>query len=677
MSGGAVKPVDVFPRAVRAVEHLWIPLSDGCRLAARLWLPEDAEAAPVPALVEYIPYGKRDGTRERDEAMHPYFAGHGYAALRVDLRGSGESEGVLLDEYLPQEQDDAVELLRWAAAQPWCTGAVGLLGKSWGGFNALQIAARRPPELRAIVTVCSTDDRYADDVHYMGGCLLTENLLWGSVFFTLTAQPPDPDLVGERWREMWLERLEHTRPHVATWLRHPRRDAYWKHGSVCEDYSRIACPVLAVGGWADGYSNAIPRLLSGLRVPRRGLIGPWGHVYPHQAAPGAAIGFLQEALRWFDHWLKGIDRGVLSDPLLRAWLPEAPDGGPARGRWVAENDWPSPQIAPLRYRLGPGALREEGAAGPAEADLELRSPQSLGAAGGSWVYFSGERDQREDDARSLCFDSEPLAERLEILGAPALSLELECDRALAFLVARLCDLGPDGRSTRVSWGALNLAHRAGHEEPAPLDPGATTRVRLALNDAAHAFAAGHRLRLALSTCYWPVLWPAPEPAALRIRAAASALELPVRKERPGDALLRELPGPESARFVEARVLVPAQPERRSQRDPESGALVTRARTGYAADGELARQRVDATGLEGGDGMTLALEILDSDPLAARAEVAHESELRRGPWCAQVATRMRLSASKQEFRLESQLEAREGGRLVFSRRFDDRIPRDLL
>lgn len=671
-----MKRVDSFPRAVRAIEHLWIPLSDGCRLAARLWLPEDAEAAPVPALVEYIPYGKRDGTRERDEAMHPFFAGHGYAALRVDLRGSGESEGVLLDEYLPQEQDDGLEVLRWAASQPWCTGALGLIGKSWGGFNALQIAARRPPELRAIVTVCSTDDRYADDVHYMGGCLLTENLLWGSVFFTLVAQPPDPALVGERWRAMWLDRLEHARPHVATWLRHPRRDAYWKHGSVCEDYAAIACPVFAVGGWADGYSNAIPRLLAGLRAPRQGLIGPWGHVYPHEAPGGSAIGFLQEALHWFDHWLKGIDRGLAAEPMLRAWMPEAPvpGGGPARGRWVAESAWPSPRIAPRRYGLAPGRLREEreGAApepGGAAALLELGSPQSLGAAGGSWVYFGGERDQREDDAGSLCFDSEPQAEPLEILGAPSLSLELSSDRELGCLVARLCDVAPDGRSTRVCYGVLNLAHREGHE------PGVRFPLRLRLNDAAHAFAPGHRLRLALSTSYWPVVWPAPAPAVLQIDVAASALELPVRPPRPDDARLRELQGPECAQHAQARVLTPARPERRSERDAASGALVTRVRMGYAADGRLARQRMDATDLEGGDGMTLRLEIEDSEPLSARAEVAHETEYARGDWCARVATRMRLSASKQEFRLESELEAREGERLVFARRWDDRIPRD--
>src|SRR5210317_1476362 len=156
-----------LPRAVKEIENLYIPLADGVRLAARLWLPEDAEQNPVPALLEYIPYRKRDFMRIRDEPMHRYYAGHGYAAVRVDLRGSGDSDGILEDEYLPREQEDALEVINWLTRQPWCDGNVGMTGISWGGFNALQVAARRPPALKAIITHCSTDDRYTDDIHIM------------------------------------------------------------------------------------------------------------------------------------------------------------------------------------------------------------------------------------------------------------------------------------------------------------------------------------------------------------------------------------------------------------------------------------------------------------------------------------------------------------------------------
>ncbi len=245
---------------MRVIEHTLIPLKDGTMLAARIWLPDDAERNPVPAILEYLPYRKRDGTYERDALTHPYLAGHGYAGVRVDIRGCGESGGLLFDEYAKQEQDDGVEVIAWLAAQPWCSGVVGMMGISWGGFNGLQIAARRPPALKAIVTLCSTDDRYADDAHYMGGTLLTAGIEWASFLFGSMCLPPDPILVGDSWRAMWLERLENVPLFLEPWLQHQRRDAYWKHGSVCEDYAAIQCPVYAVGGWTDAYRNAGTRL---------------------------------------------------------------------------------------------------------------------------------------------------------------------------------------------------------------------------------------------------------------------------------------------------------------------------------------------------------------------------------------------------------------------------------
>src|SRR5215470_3430087 len=289
-----LKVVEHGPLPVREIENLWIAMADGVRLAARAWLPADAERHPVPAIVECIPYRKRDGTAWRDGIMQPYVAGHGYAVLRIDLRGSGDSDGLLTDEYTRQEQDDCV------AAQPWCTGRVGMLGVSWGGFNALQVAAHRPPALAAIISICAADDRYADDAHYMGGAVLTEHAVWGVAILAQAALPPDPALVGPGWRETWLRRLHGTPEWVATWLDHQRRDAYWQQGSVSEDYAAIRCPVYAVGGWADAYRNAVPRLLANLTVRSKGLVGPWAHGWPVLGAPEPAIGFLQEALRWWD-----------------------------------------------------------------------------------------------------------------------------------------------------------------------------------------------------------------------------------------------------------------------------------------------------------------------------------------------------------------------------------------
>ncbi|HTE80447.1 MAG TPA: CocE/NonD family hydrolase, partial [Reyranella sp.] len=465
--------ISSFSRPIREIENAWILLSDGTRLAARLWLPEDAERSPVPALLEYLPYRKRDGTSERDALSHPYLAGHGYASVRVDIRGSGESGGVLSDEYSLQEQDDAVEVIAWLAAQPWCSGAVGMFGISWGGFNALQVAARRPPALKAIVTLCSTDDRYRDDVHYMGGAKLNAGFGWASFFFSDMCHPPDPALVGDRWRALWLERLRGLPLFLERWLEHQHRDAYWRHGSVCEDYAAIECPVYAVGGWTDGYTNAIPRLLEHLSAPRKGLIGPWAHAYPHFARPGPQVGFLQEMLRWWDYWLKGRDTGVMDEPMLRAWMTDS--HAPAEhhetlpGRWVAEPSWPPPERVPQRLFLTDAGLL----AAPAPlAAREVCSPLSTGSHAGEWCPFGRGKDQaddqREDDALSLLFETPPLAETVEILGAPVVTLEVASDRPVAQLIARLCDVHPDGRSLRVSFGVLNLTHRDGSAAPQAL-----------------------------------------------------------------------------------------------------------------------------------------------------------------------------------------------------------------
>ena len=421
------------------------------------------------------------------------------------MRGSGESDGVLLDEYSPLEQADAVEVIAWLAAQPWCTGAVGMFGISWGGFNALQVAAHRPPALKAIITLCSTDDRYADDVHYVGGCVLGAYMLsWGSTMLALNARPPDPAVVGERWRDMWLERLEGSPPFVDTWLSHQRRDAYWKQGSVCEDYSAIECAVYAVGGWADAYTNAVLRLLAGLPGPKKGLIGPWAHQYPHDGVPGPAIGFLQECLRWWDHWLKGRDSGIMDEPVLRAWMQEPVEPATFHaerpGRWVAEPSWPSGAIESRGVPLAFDAAHVTGAQ---STGLDCANFMGGGVAG------DFPPDQRFEDGASLTWTSEPLSERLEILGFPEVVLTLAGSRPSALVAVRLCDVAADGASLLVTLGLLNLTHRDSHEHPAPLEPGRSYDVTVRLNAIAHAFQPGRRIRVAVSPTYWPIAWPSP------------------------------------------------------------------------------------------------------------------------------------------------------------------------
>ena len=371
----------------------------------------------MPAILEYLPYRRRDFTAERDALTHPYVAGHGYACVRVDMRGSGDSDGVLTDEYLALEQDDAVEVIAWLAAQPWCTGAVGMMGHSWGGFNALQVAARRPPALRAIITSCSTDDRYADDIHYMGGCPAPRQPALGVDDVRPQLAPARPGGRRRRWREMWLARLRGSGLWIDTWLRHQRRDAFWQHGSVCEDFAAIRCPVLAVGGWLDGYSNAIPRLMQGLAGPRQGLIGQWAHRYPHMALPGPAVGFLQLAIALVGHVAQGPRAGAGPTSRCSGSSCRTASGPPRTTRRCpdagsAERAWPSPRITPRRYVLHPARLAPE--AGP-EVPLTLRSPETVGLYAGRWCPYGLtpdlSLDQRLEDGGALTFDTEPLPER--------------------------------------------------------------------------------------------------------------------------------------------------------------------------------------------------------------------------------------------------------------------------
>jgi hypothetical protein len=668
--------------SIREIENVWIPMSDGCRIAARVWMPGTADAEPVPAILEYIPYRKRDFMRVRDEPIHRYFAMNGYAAVRVDLRGSGDSEGVLRDEYTLQEHKDALEIITWIAAQSWCSGAVGMMGISWGGFNALQVAALRPPALKAIITLCSTDDRYADDAHYMGGCLINENMQWGSILTLYSALPPDPQIVGERWREMWKGRLEALEPFPAIWMRHQWRDDYWKHGSVCEDYGAIECPVYAIGGWADGYSNAVPRLIANLPGPKKGLIGPWAHVFPHDGVPGPAIGFLQEAVRWWDQWLKGRETGIMDEPTFRVWMQESVAPQPQYetwpGRWVAEETWPSARIQPRRLYLNPGHLWFDEAT---PGELSFSSPQTTGLRGGEWCGFGAEgempRDQRTDDGGSLVFDSDSLDDRMEILGAPVITIELRCDKPVALLAARLCDVAPDGSALRVSYGLLNLTHRNSFETPEPLVPGQWTRVRLQLNDIAHAFPPGHRIRLSLSSSYWPIAWPSPEAAVIGVRMGQSALDLPERPPRPEDAALRPFEEPEAAPGITHKKLRQLAMRRRLETNLTTNEVVYTLHSDAGEFGGASLARIEEIDLDLGYTLLKRYRIIENDPLSAQAEFDQTTLLRRDDWSVRIECRTRLSATAKAFQFTGDLVVYEGDETITRRDWAISTPRALV
>ena len=657
----------------KVLENEWIPLSDGRRLSARIWMPDSANKKPAPAILEYLPYRKRDGTAQRDESTYPSFARAGYVGVRVDISGTGESDGDWDDEYSARELADGCEVIEWIASQPWCDGNLGMMGISWGGFNSLQIAALQPEALKAVISIGTTVDRYNDDIHYKNGCLLYSNFSWSSTMLCYASRPPDPELVGDKWREIWLNRLK-TQPFpLATWLANQRKNDYWKHGSISENYENVKIPALLISGWADGYINAPPAGATHL-VNSKAINGPWIHKYPHFAWPKPRVDFLGEAIAWWDKWLKGKDNGVEQLPAYRAYILE--DARPLLkyefqpGRWVAEQTLPAPEtrsryyyLAPNRQLLDiPGRSRQK----------TLSSPQDCGSGCGEFfpLKADGEMagDQRHDDSGSLVFDSGKLQQPIEILGRPKLRLKLAIDKPLGNIAVRLNDIHPSGEVSRVSWGVLNLAHRNGNESPEPMVPGRTVAIEIELNECGYRFMRGHKMRVAISTAYWPMIMPPPERVTATINLGQDAfIELPVR----AGVDVYEMPEPADENpLPEYKMHQPELSRRWIERNFQTG------KSHYRVIDDSGEIEIPGHGLctrhRHDERWTIAVD----DPLSYRSESRYSCWMRRGDWSIHTEAESEFRCDADNFFIKATLRAYEGEELVHERSWDEiTIPRD--
>jgi putative CocE/NonD family hydrolase len=664
-------------RAVRVIGNDWIELPDGVRLAIRLWLPEDAETKPVSAILDSVPYRKSDGTAIGDAAWGTYFAARGFAFARVDLRGSGDSSGVLEDEYTEQEQLDTERVIAWLSERPWCTGAVGMIGVSWGGFAALQMAARHPEQLRGVVAIHASDDRYADDVHYIGGCVSGMDMSqWATSMLAYLNQPPDPQVVGAGWRRAWLERLNDAKPFIEPWLSHQRRDAYWQQASACEDYGAIRCPVFAVGGWSDGYRDMVLRVVEHVRSPVRGLIGPWGHNSPERGVPRPAIGFLQECVRFFAASLDGEENGFFDEPQLITYMqePVTPAGSYAQrpGRWVADPSWPSPAVDSWTHTVSAASLQDAGEA--TIGTRSLRGLQATGADSGVWCGDGGPADfaldQRPDDGASLCWESAPLAERVELLGPGEATLEVSVDRPWALVAVRVCDVAPDGTSTLIMRGLLNLSRREGRDRTVPMPVGQPVLVRVALQSTAYAIPSGHRIRLAVSNTYWPMAWPSPEPTTLTVHCGPrSVVSLPRRRRSELDTQLRPFAAPETGTALASEPTLVGKGGRRLRRDLATGEL----ELGF--DWRPTGVRILATDTELGEENVTSYRIVEGDPLSATVTCNVNVSLARPGWKVRTRATSTMTSDADCFVVTSTLEAFEGPVRVHARTWTHRFPRD--
>ena len=643
-------------RAVRVIENDWIPMPDGVRLAVRLWIPEGANAQPVPVVLEYLPYRKRDGVRVRDEATAENLAPYGIAFARIDIRGTGDSDGVMTDEYDEPELRDAVDCIAWLARQPWCNGAVGMRGISWGGINSLQVAARRPPALKAIMSMGSVDNRFTGDAHYIGGALATENFKWGTYFKVYMGAPPDPDISGAEWEHKWRARLEASPPILERWTSHQRYDSYWQRGSVATDYAKIQCPVYIVNGWFDPYSAVTSTLLEGLAVPRKALVGPWGHLMPNLPRP-LGLEWAHEEVRWWLQWLGGVDTGIMREPQVRAYMPYRTLSEvypqPVPGRWISEETWASRRVHPVVWHFSERSLT---LAHGGHGVLRVKGSQVVGLAKPQWMP-SVLGDQSADDGHSVSLDSPPLEHDLEILGSPCARIRVRSDVPVATLAVRLCEV-TDGKSWLVSYGLLNLTHRESHEHPTAMEPEHDYDVVIPLYLVAHRFKKGSRIRVALSEGLWPLVWPSPAVATLTIDVAASRIELPARELQAKDApfIIPEIHS------------LPATPYLHSEMGPGTAAnLVSPLQSTEFPD--------IGTTVETESSEHLAIEA--GTPNSSSWSQHNSTRWRRGDWDCTVSAEFELTSTATHFQLREKLRAKKGDLDFFSREQVTVIERDLI
>jgi len=483
-------------------------MKDGIRLAVTLFKPKfEPGNEKFPALLEYLPYRKDDEMSIRDYDLHSYFARRGYVSACVDIRGTGSSEGVVPErEYSDQEQMDGLEVIHWLASQDWSSGKVGMFGISWGGFNAIQLAMRRPPQLKAIIAVDASDKLFHDDIHYIDGMMHVDEF---SLSMDLeTAISPPPDFPTD---EQTLQKRFDQTPWFMKYLQHQRDGEFWQSISLSSHYDSIAIPVFMIGGLLDGYRDSIPRMLENMKVPKKAIIGPWNHSYPHLSAIGPAIEWRKEAIRWWDHWLKDISTGITEEPpvtvYLRDWYKPELTTTQIPGSWVDLSAWPPPSQTSQTFYLG---SQHQLSNTTSEPDIhKLDYVPSAGMEAGFW-WGDLTPDQAPTDRAALVYDSEPLQESLSIVGLPKVKLWVSTSAKQADWMVRLSDISPDGQVALITGAGVNGAQRQSADHPTDLEPGQVYPIELDLHFTSWRVPVGHKIRVAITNALWPMIFPTPD-----------------------------------------------------------------------------------------------------------------------------------------------------------------------
>jgi putative CocE/NonD family hydrolase len=577
----------VYDSWVRTSRYL--TMRDGVRLAADIIRPAVAgrvEEKPLPALFTHTRYRRAAVDKddkiesEADSPLSQTFLKHGYVIVVVDVRGSGASFGTWRGLFNPEETRDAYEIIEWLAAQPWCDGNIGMTGGSYLGATQLMAASTWPPHLKAIFPIVAPFDLY--DVGYHNGVYFRDLIkTWSDLTILLDtklpAAPVDEDRDGAMLKAA-LKEHERNRPTIDLFPARLFRDsldpvtqAYvlrdWHPAGHVREITESQIPMYLWGGWYDAFTRDDLLIYENIEVPRKLAVGAWSHspkdpdIQKEEIQLAAA-----EELRWFDHWLKGIDNGVMKEPPIRYSVMRSPKSW----EWRTASVWPLPEAraTDLTFEAGPsGSVRSandgllaasvrapEPAAVTEREGRDLYTPDYTATTGTTTRWDNavgggfGYPDMTTNDAKGLTYTTAPLDRDVEVTGHPIVHLWVSSTAADGDFFAYLEEVDPSGFSQYVTEGAIKASlralgeapydvmglpyHRCYAEDARPLTPGEPVELVFDMQPTSNIFDAGHRIRLTI-TCAdkdnaeTEAVSPAPTVTVYRDGQRRSRLILPV------------------------------------------------------------------------------------------------------------------------------------------------------
>lgn len=504
-----------------------IPLGDGSgSLAADLYRPDRADQ--VPALIFMLSPYRKDVTGHEFEPMFTWLAERGYASLLVDLRGTGSSDGARRPITHAAEGDDGVAAVEWAAEQDWCSGAVGMWGASYGCVTALRTAARRPPHLRAVIAITGPTDPGNEAFSIDGARTdFMQVGTWATQMLALQLLPPLTASGATADFERWLRRLHHDPPALLE-LCGVRENPAWQERPI--DLESISVPTLCVGGWRDLYRASTVATFERLKVPKKLIMGPWGHLLP-QNSPFEPINFMEMSLHWWDKWLRGANNGVMEGPPVVLYTE------PGHGEWRGYSCWPPPhEVRVLTAAAGRTlVVKEKGVDREAAFIGDYHPDPTIGALTGLSRLGLGAYDvmldQHDDDLRGLSLTGEAVPRAFTLVGSAEVRIRLAGASLPKRIVARLSDVDEDGRSICIALGVV--CPRAIQDE-----------YLIQLEPTCWHVAAHRRLRLTISDSDFPRLFPVGAPVHLPVQSLS--LRIPVLDQDAGSTIdPGKMPSPES------------------------------------------------------------------------------------------------------------------------------------